>query len=75
MIYKFFKDFTNHKKKADRAVVFSCRPFSNILENKIPSETYCRVQLVCMKAQAHSFLEPPLEHNQDQRPLMNQGLL
>ena len=27
------------------------------------------------KAQAHSSLELPLEHNQDQLPLMNQGLL
>ena len=28
-----------------------------------------------MKVQAHSFLEPLLEHNQDQTLLMNQGLL
>ena len=28
-----------------------------------------------MKVQAHSSLEPPLEYNQDQTPLMNQGLL
>ena len=28
-----------------------------------------------MKVQAHSSLEPPLEHNRDQLPLMNQGLL
>ena len=27
-----------------------------------------------MKVQAHSSLEPPLEYNQDQMPLMNQGL-
>ena len=26
-----------------------------------------------MKVQAHSSLEPPLEYNQDQMPLMNQG--
>ena len=50
------------------------RPFNN-LENKILSDTYQRVQLVCMKAQAQSFLEPPLEYNQDQTPLVNQGLL
>ena len=25
IIYKFFKDFTNHRKKTNRAVVFSCR--------------------------------------------------
>ena len=24
IIYKFFKDFTNHRKKTSRAVVFSC---------------------------------------------------
>ena len=28
-----------------------------------------------MKVQAHSSLEPSLEYNQDQMPLMNQGLL
>ena len=32
-------------------------------------------QLVCMKVQAHCSLEPPLEYNQDQMPLMNQGSL
>ena len=48
---------------------------SNNLENKTPSDTYWRVQLVWMKVQAHNFLEPPLEHNQDQMPLINQGLL
>ena len=36
---------------------------SNNLENKIASDTYCRVQLVCMKVQVHSSLEPPLEYN------------
>ena len=30
IIYKFFKDFTNHRKKTNRAVVFSSRPFPNI---------------------------------------------
>ena len=25
IIYMFFKDFTNHRKKTNRAVVFSCR--------------------------------------------------
>ena len=32
IIYKFFKDFTNHGKKTNRAVVFSSRPFPNILK-------------------------------------------
>ena len=26
IIYKFFKDFSNHRKKTNRAVVFSSRP-------------------------------------------------
>ena len=32
IIYKFFKDFTNHRKKTNRVVVFTCRPFPNILK-------------------------------------------
>ena len=47
------------------------RPFNN-LKNKIPPDTYLRV-LVCRKVQAHRFLEPPLECNQDKIPLTNQG--
>ena len=39
---------------------------SGNLENKSHSGTYLRVQLVFMKVQAHSFLEPPLEYNQNQ---------
>ena len=84
IIYKFLKDFTNHRKKTSRVVDFSCRPFPNILkyrtpmkpsnnlENKAPSDTYWRFQLVCKKVQA---LEPPLEYNPDQMPLTNQGSL
>ena len=30
IIYKFFKDFINHRKKTNRVVVFSCRPFTKI---------------------------------------------
>ena len=48
---------------------------SNNMENTIPSDTYWSVQLICMNVQAHSFLEPLLEHNQDQTPLTNQKLL
>ena len=86
--YKFFEDFTNHKEKINRVVIFSSRPFPNILKYKdhrwhLPaiwktrlfSDIYQRVQLVCLKAKAHSFLEPPLEYNQEQTPLMNHGLL
>ena len=50
------------------------RSFKN-LENKALSETYSKVQRVYMKVQAYSSLEPPLEYNQDQMPLMNQGSL
>ena len=32
IIYKFFKDVTNHRKETNRAVVFNCRPFPNILK-------------------------------------------
>ena len=45
---------------------------SNNLEKKTPADTY---SLVCKKVQAHSFLEPPLEYNQDQMPLTNEGSL
>ena len=48
---------------------------SNSLENMTLSDTCWSVQLVCMKIQDHSSLEPPLEHNQDQTPLMSQSLL
>ena len=44
------------------------KPSTN-LENKTPSDTYCRVQLVCKEVQAHSSLEPLLEYNQNQMPL------
>ena len=48
---------------------------SNNLENKTPMDTYWKVQLVCNKVQAHISLPPPLEYNQDQKPLTNQGSL
>ena len=48
---------------------------SNNLQNKIPSDTNWRVQLDCVKFQAHKSLETPLENNQDQMPLVNQGFL
>ena len=61
IIYKFFKEFSNHRKKTNRVV------------NKTPSDAYWRVQLVCKKVQAHSSLEPLLECIQNQTPLINQG--
>ena len=48
------------------------RPSTN-LESKIPLDTYRRGQLVYMKVQAHSSLEPPLEYNPDQTTVTSQG--
>ena len=43
---------------------------SNNLENKIPSDTYCKItQLLCTKVQAYCSLEPPLKYNQSMKPL------
>ena len=50
------------------------KPISN-LENKTTSDTYCRVQLLSKKVQGRSSIEPPLEYNQNQLLLTNQGLL
>ena len=48
--------------------------YSNYLENMTVSDLYWRVQLACMKVQAHTFLELWLEYYQDQAPLMNENL-
>ena len=50
------------------------KPISN-LENKTTSDTYWRVQLLSKKVQGRSSIEPPLEYNQNQLLLTNQGLL
>ena len=47
---------------------------SNNLENKTLSDTLKSLASM-YEVQAHSSLEPPLEYNQDQMLLMNQGLL
>ena len=76
IIYKFFKNSTNHRKKNNRVLVFSCRPLmkrSNNQENKTSYDTYWRVQLICMKVPAYNSLEPPLEYNQDQMPGIQSG--
>ena len=61
IIYKSLKDFTNHRKKTNRAVVFSHGPLPNILKHRdhrweLPTvwktwflQTYWRVWLVCLK--------------------------
>ena len=38
IIYKYLKDFTNHRKKTNKAIVFSCRPFPNILKGYLRYE-------------------------------------
>ena len=48
------------------------RPFNN-LENKTLSSIYWRVQLVCVKVQAHSSVEVSLEYNQEQMPLVDES--
>ena len=40
MIYKFFKDFTNHRKNSNRAAVFSSSHFPSILRHKDHHETF-----------------------------------
>ena len=67
-------------------VVFNGRTFLNSLKgplmkpsdnmkNKIPSDTYWRVELVCTKVRSRSSLEPPLQYNHDQMPLTYQDSL
>ena len=48
------------------------RPHMRTVKKK---DIYWKVKLVCMKVQAHSSYEPPLEYNQDQTPLTNQDSL
>ena len=43
MIYKFFKDFTDHKMKTNRAVVLSSKPLPNIFKYRY--QTRKNVQL------------------------------
>ena len=83
----FAKILLTKENKNNRAVVFSNRPYpqsqnlgpqmrpSNDLENKIISDTYWKVQLVCMKVQTHSVSQSPMEYNENQMPLMNKGWL
>ena len=83
IIYNVFKDFTNHRKKTKKVVVFCSKPLiqepqmrpSSNLETKIPSDTFSRHQLMHMKVEARNSLKPPLEYNQDQMPSTNQGCL
>ena len=40
IIYTFFKDFTNYRKKTNRAVVFSCTPSPKFLNTWTNNETF-----------------------------------
>ena len=40
IINKFFKDLTNDRKKTNRAVVLSCRPFATSLNTGIIDKTF-----------------------------------
>ena len=54
IIYKFFKEFINHKKKTNRAVAFSCRCIPNILK-------YCDHGLNFPKIRRPRFIETQIE--------------
>ena len=54
IIYKFFKEFVNHKKKTNRVVVFSCRCNPNILK-------YCQHRLNVPKIRRSRFIETQIE--------------
>ena len=69
IIYKFFKGFTNHRKKTNREVVFSCRLFQTFLNTGSTDETFqqsgkqdsfrhiLKSSLVYIKVQTHNSLE------------------
>ena len=46
---------------------------SNNLKNKIPLDILKSSASICLKVQVYSFLEPPVEYNQAQILLTNQG--
>ena len=54
IIYKFFKEFINHKKKTNRAVVFSCRYFPSIFK-------YCDRRLNFPKIKRSRFIQTQIE--------------
>ena len=80
IIYKFLKDFTMHRNKTGRVVVFNCRPFPSFLNTENTNETFQQSGEQdsfrhLLKVQTPTSLEPPLEYNQDQTHLTNQGSL
>ena len=87
IIYKFFEDFTNHRKSLTREqfVVVDLSPTS--LNTETTDKTFQQFgkqdslrhmfnsPASIQKVQAHNSLESPREYTQDQIPLMSQGLL
>ena len=78
IIYKFFKEFINHKKMTNRIVVFSCRCIPNILKHCDHSLNFPKIRRSRLietqieKVQFHRSSELPLEHNESQKLLSNQ---
>ena len=86
IIYEFFKDFTNHRKKTNREVVFSSRPFPKLLNIEATDETFQQSgkeatlrhilkssTSIYKSSESYSYssLESPLEYNHDQTLLIN----
>ena len=72
IIDKFFKDFTNHRTKTNKDLAVNLSPTLlntgttyKTFQNKTASDTYWRVQLVYLKVQDHSSLEPPTGYIQE----------
>ena len=71
-IILLFTSFSNNlptERRLTDSTFLNTGTTDETLENKTPSNTYWRVQLVCEKVQAHSSLELPLEFNQNQGSL------
>ena len=65
IIYKFFKDFTNHRKKINRAVVFSCRLFPNILKIQGPPTKPCEISEIINDKNVNKNL--PIQFNKTEK--------
>ena len=88
-IYQCIEDFTYHRKKINRAIVFSCSPFPSVLKyrnhrwdihstvwkTRFLQKHVNKFSWNVWKLKVHSSSEPPLAHKQDQTLLMNKGLI
>ena len=79
ILYKLFKDFTNHRKKTNSEAVFRCQPFPQILkyrDHRCYLLTFRNKRLLQTHIEEFSLFvwkfrltaEPPLEYNQNQMP-------